>query len=65
MKKYMVMICGEEEQFCCFYDSLEKAEQTRMDASVSMGYIAQIYEWSETDPITGEIVGGQYFFLYE
>ena len=65
MKKYMVMICGDGEQSCFFYDNFVKAEQARMDAAVSMGYIAQVYELMTEDPITGEVISPCYFMIYE
>ena len=61
----MVMICGDGEQACFFYDDYTKAENTRMDAAVSMGYIAQVYELMTEDPITGEVISPSYFMIYE
>ena len=47
MKKYMILIREREtdEQFATFTDDYYKAEDMRMDAEVSMGDFAQIYEW--------------------
>ena len=47
MKKYMVLIRDSEtgEQFATFTDDYNKADNMRMDAEVSMGDFAQIYEW--------------------
>ena len=45
MKKYMVIILDDENQQDCFFtDDYTKAENTRMDACVSLGYYAEIYE---------------------
>lgn len=47
MKKYMILIRDSEtgEQFATFTDDYTKADNMRMDAEVSMGDFAQIYEW--------------------
>lgn len=47
MKKYMILIRDSEtgEQFATFTDDYIKADNMRMDAEVSLGDFAQIYEW--------------------
>lgn len=47
MKKYMILIRDSEtgEQYATFTDDYRKADNMRMDAEVSMGDFAQIYEW--------------------
>lgn len=45
MKKYMVVISGEDGMSAFFTDDAEKAEQTRMDAECGLGYRAQVYHW--------------------
>lgn len=52
MKKYMILIRDNEtgEQFATFTDDYTKADNMRMDAEVSMGDFAQIYEWMP-DPV--------------
>lgn len=57
MKKYMVVIDGEEGTAAVFTDDAEKAEQTRMDAECGMGCRAQLYKWYPRS--------GQYKLLYE
>lgn len=57
MKKYMVVIDGEDGTSAAFTDDREKAEQTRMDAECGMGYRAQVYQWYPRSE--------QYKLLYE
>jgi len=47
MKKYMILIRDSEtgEQSATFTDDYRKADNMRMDAEVSLGDFAQIYEW--------------------
>ena len=66
MKKYMVVIDGEDGTFAWFTDDAQKAEQTRMDAECGMGYRAQVYRWvtDEDDKNDPEDVD-QYQLWYE
>ena len=60
MKKYMVVTLADDgEQFAYFTDSLERAEQHRMDSDVSMGWYSEVYE-RVTDPEEGN----RYELLY-
>ena len=49
MKKYMVIVKGEDEQMAWFYDDYTTASNSRMDAAVSMGWLAELYEYAK-DP---------------
>lgn len=57
MKKFMVVIDGENGTFAYFTDDYAKAEQTRMDAECGMGCRAQVYKWYPRSE--------QYKLLYE
>ncbi len=49
MKKYMVIINDGEGTWTYFTDDLNRAEEVRMDAAVSMGHEAEVYERAEID----------------
>lgn len=49
MQKYMVVINDGECTMAYFTDDQQKAENVRMDAAVSMGYVAEVYERSEIE----------------
>lgn len=49
MKKYMVVIDGEDGTSAVFTDDAQKAEQTRMDAECGLGYRAQVYIWVDNE----------------
>ena len=57
MKKYMVVIDSDEGTHAFFYDDVEKAEETRMNAECGMGFRAQVYKWFSRSQ--------QYKLLYE
>ena len=66
MKKYMVVISGEDGTSAIFTDDSIKAEQTRMDAECGLGYKAQVYRWvtdeeDKNDPDDSD----QYVLWYE
>lgn len=56
--KYMVIIWTDEGQEAFFTDDAKCAERTRMDADVSMGFYAEVYE-----RIEGEC-GREYVFAW-
>lgn len=48
MKKFMLIIVDEEgNEVAHFYDNINKAEDDRMCAVVSLGFTAQVYELVE------------------
>lgn len=66
MKKYMVVIDGEDGTFAVFTDDAQKAEQTRMDAECGMGYRAQVYRWvTDEDDKNDPEDSDQYQLWYE
>lgn len=64
MKRYMVIGLGDGEQWARFFDSYTEAEQYRMDGSVSLGYVMQVYELTPV-VIDGLEVSNEYVFIYE
>lgn len=47
MKKYMIIYRDEDgDQFADFYDSWVKASDARMNATVSLGWYAALYEYT-------------------
>lgn len=66
MKKYMVVIDGEDGTFAVFTDDAQKTEQTRMDAECGMGYRAQVYRWvTDEDDKNDPEDSDQYQLWYE
>ena len=49
MKKFMIVINGEDGTSAVFTDDAQKAEQTRMDAECGLGWRAQVYEWVDRE----------------
>ena len=49
LKKFMVMTYLEGEQSTFFYDSLDAAEQHRMDAECGLGAYAEVYQRNKHD----------------
>lgn len=64
MKKYMVIGYDGEETFSCFFDTLDQAEDCRMNGAVSLGYMMQVYEWTEIKE-DGLVMGHEYVMIYE
>ena len=44
MKKYMVVMLVDGEQYVFFTDDLNKAENARMNTECGMGGLAEVYE---------------------
>lgn len=66
MKKYMVVIDGEDGTSAYFTDDSQKAEQTRMDAECGMGWRAQVYHWvTDEDDKNDPEDSDQYQLWYE
>ncbi len=66
MKKYMIVIDGEDGTSAVFTDDAQKAEQTRMDAECGMGYKAQVYRWvTDEDDKNDPEDSDQYQLWYE
>ena len=49
MPKYMVVVKSNEGTFANFFDDFNKADNFRMDSTVSMGWEAELYERMQDD----------------
>jgi len=58
MKKYMLIMKGEDGEAAYFTDDYQKAMQTKMDAECGMGEYTELYE-----RVTDEEAGERYEFL--
>lgn len=58
MTKYMVIINADDGPDAFFTDSLDKAENTRMDSECGMGWYAEVYERIEDE------AGPRYELMY-
>lgn len=68
MKRYMVVYSVDGEQGAVFRDTLGEADSARMDIAVSLGGMAQVYEWIDNyETVDGEdlYLGSAYEFMYE
>lgn len=66
MKKYMIVIDGEDGTSAVFTDDAQKAEQTRMDAECGLGWRAQVYRWvTDEDDKNDPEDSDQYVLWYE
>lgn len=68
MRRYMVVYSVDGEQGAVFRDTFSEADSARMDIAVSLGGMAQVYEWTEVrETVDGEDIylGSEYQMVFE